>query len=326
LRLEAEAIAPSNIAIIKYWGKRNEELNLPLNSSLSVTLSGLEVKTKITFSKEFTKDEVYINGERAKDEEVKEYSGRVLNIFRKLYGKEIYAKVESWSNFPKSTGLASSAAGIAALVYATNEALELGLSQKELSKIARIGSGSACRSTAGGFVLWEKGERDDGEDSYCYSLFPENHWKELVDIIAIVSEKSKKISSREGMIITAKTSNLMKCRLKFIEETLPKVIKSIEERNEKEFYYWLMRHSNSMHAVILDSWPSFFYLNDTSLKIMEWIQEFGKAGYTFDAGPNPHIFTTEKYKDEVIRFLNSIGVNKIIISKVGSGPKVNKLL
>ncbi|MBB5254245.1 diphosphomevalonate decarboxylase [Sulfurisphaera ohwakuensis] len=326
MRLEAEAIAPSNIAIIKYWGKRNEELNLPLNSSLSITLSGLEVRTRIIFSKEFVKDEVYINGEKAKDEEVREYSGRVLNIFRKLYGQEIYAKVESWSNFPKSIGLASSAAGIAALVYAANEALELGLSQKELSKIARIGSGSACRSTAGGFVLWEKGERDDGEDSYCYSLFPETHWRELVDIIAIVSERSKKISSREGMIITSKTSNLMKCRLKFIEETLPKVIKSIEERNEEEFYYWLMRHSNSMHAVILDSWPSFFYLNDTSLKIMEWTQEFGKAGYTFDAGPNPHIFTTEKYKDEVISFLNSIGVNKIIISKVGSGPKVSKLL
>jgi len=322
LTLEAEAVAPSNIAIVKYWGKRNEELNLPLNSSLSISLSGLEVRTKVTFSTELSKDEVYINGEKAKEEEVKEYSGRVLEIFRRFYGKRIYAKVESWSNFPKSAGLASSAAGIAALVFAVNEALGLGLSQKELSKIARIGSGSACRSTAGGFVLWEKGVRDDGEDSFCYQIFPEDHWPEVVDIIAIVSEKSKKISSREGMIITAKTSPLMKCRLSFIEETLPKVIDSIRRKDEKEFYYWLMRHSNNMHAVILDSWPSFFYLNDVSIKIMEWVQEFGNAGYTFDAGPNPHIFTTERYKDEVIEFLKSIGINKFIIAKVGGGPKV----
>lgn len=322
--LEAEATAPSNIAIVKYWGKRNEELNLPLNSSLSVSLSNLEVRTKVVFSKTFEKDEVYINGEKAKEEEVSEYSGRVLEIFRKLYGEKIYAKVESWSNFPKSAGLASSAAGIAALVYATNEALGLNLSQKELSKIARVGSGSACRSTAGGFVLWEKGERDDGEDSYCYQIFPESHWTDLVDIIAIVDERSKKKSSREGMIITAKTSFLMKCRISFIEESLPKVIDSIRNRNEREFYYWLMRHSNSMHAVILDSWPSFFYLNDISIKIMEWVQEFGNAGYTFDAGPNPHIFTTEKHKEEVLEFLNKIGIKKTIISKVGQGPKVSK--
>ncbi|BFH74111.1 diphosphomevalonate decarboxylase [Sulfurisphaera javensis] len=325
MKLEAEAIAPSNIAIVKYWGKRNEELNLPLNSSLSISLTNLEVRTRVEFSSEYTKDEVYINGEKAKDEEIKEYSGRVLEIFRKLYGEKIYAKVESWSNFPKSAGLASSAAGIAALVYAVNEALGLGLSQRELSKIARIGSGSACRSTVGGFVIWEKGERNDGEDSFCYQIFPETHWPELVDIIAIIDEKSKKRSSREGMILTAKTSSLMKCRLTFIEESLPKIIDSIRRKDEIEFYYWLMRHSNSMHAVILDSWPSFFYLNDISFKIMEWIQEFGKAGYTFDAGPNPHIFTTEKYKDEVLNFLETIGVKKVLIAKVGKGPRVNKI-
>lgn len=321
--LEAEAVAPSNIAIVKYWGKRNEELNLPLNSSLSVSLSGLEVRTKVIFSEDLTRDEVYINGKRAKEEEVKEYSGRVLEIFRKLYGKNVYARVESWSNFPKSVGLASSAAGIAALVVSANEALGLGLSQKELSKIARIGSGSACRSTAGGFVLWEKGEREDGEDSFCYQIFPEDHWIDLVDIIPIVSEESKKVSSREGMIITAKTSLLLKCRLSFIEETLPNVIESIRRRDEKEFYYWLMRHSNSMHAVILDSWPSFFYLNDVSFRIMNWIQEFKNAGYTFDAGPNPHIFTTEKYKDNVVEFLKKeLKIDKIITAKVGGGPRV----
>ncbi|BCU70207.1 diphosphomevalonate decarboxylase [Stygiolobus caldivivus] len=322
MRVEAEAIAPSNIAIIKYWGKRNEELNLPLNSSLSITLEGLEVRTKVIFDEGLERDEVVINGERASPEEVEEYSGRVLKIFRKLYGKEIHARVVSNSNFPKAAGLASSAAGIAALAYAANSALGLGLDQKELSKIARIGSGSACRSTVGGFVIWTKGERDDGEDSYCYQLFPETHWRELVDIIPLVSPSKKKVSSRKGMIRTTQTSPLLKCRLEFVENTLKDVIAAIEKKDEEMFYYWTMRHSNSMHAVILDSWPSFFYLNDMSLRVMEWVQESGIAAYTFDAGPNPHIFTTQSHVEEVISFIKEIGITDYFVTRVGSGPRL----
>jgi len=324
LKLEAEAIAPSNIAIVKYWGKKNEELNLPLNSSLSVSLKGLEVRTKVIFSEELSRDEVFINGEKATEEEVREYSGKVLNIFRNLYGKKLYARVESFSNFPKSVGLASSAAGIAALVVASNEALGLGLSQKELSKIARIGSGSACRSIPGGFVIWEKGVRDDGEDSFCYQLFPPDYWSDLVDVIPIISHQRKKVSSRKGMIITANTSYLLECRLKFIEDTLPKVIEAIRRKDEKEFFYWTMRHSNNMHAVILDSWPSFFYLNDKSFEIIEWVQEFNNAAYTFDAGPNPHIFTVKKYVNDVIEFLKKIGIEKYYIAEIGDGARVIK--
>ncbi|AHC51530.1 diphosphomevalonate decarboxylase [Sulfolobus acidocaldarius SUSAZ] len=322
MKLEGEAIAPSNIAIVKYWGKRDDKLNLPLNSSLSISLEKLEVRTRVTVSADLQKDEIYVNQQRLREEEFEEYGGRVINIFRDLYGKKFYVKVESYMNFPKSVGLASSAAGIAALVYALNDALGLGLSQRELSKIARIGSGSACRSTIGGFVIWEKGSQEDGEDSYCYQIFPEDHWEDLIDIIPLIQLKEKKVSSRKGMKNTALSSSLMECRLKFIEDTLPLVIDSIKKKDEKEFYYWTMRHSNSMHAVILDSWPSFFYLNDTSFKIMEWIQEFGNAAYTFDAGPNPHIFTTKKHLDEITQYLNSIGIKDYIITKVGRGPRV----
>lgn len=319
--LEGRATAPSNIAIVKYWGKRNDKLNLPLNDSISITLDEqLSVTTHVIFSDEFSQDEVYINEKKLSEEEVKEYAERVLNIFRKLYGKDLFAKVYSRTTFPEGAGLASSAAGIASLVIASNRALGLGLDNKELSKIARIGSGSACRSLFGGFVMWKKGERDDGEDSFCYQLFPESHWTELVDIIAIVSSERKKISSRKGMRITSTSSDLMECRLKFIENSIPKIIKAIENRDSEEFFYWMMRHSNSMHAVILDSWPSFFYLNDVSLKIMNWVQEFGRAGYTFDAGPNAHIFTLEEYKEEVLGFLKTLPLKGIIVAKVGKGP------
>ncbi len=317
---KAKVEAPSNIAIVKYWGKREASLNLPLNSSFSVTLDALKVVTEVTVEDGPGKDELYINNEPVTGEEFEEYAGRVLKAFRSLYG-EFHAAIRSVSNFPKSAGLASSAAGIAALVFALNEALGLNLSQRELSKIARIGSGSACRSTAGGFVLWEKGVRDDGEDSVCYQVFPETHWPELVDVIGLVGKEKKKVSSRKGMMRVS-SSPLTECRLKFVEETLPKVIDAVKRRDEQEFYYWTMRHSNSMHAVILDSWPSTFYLNDVSLALMERVQESGIAGYTFDAGPNPHVFTTEKHLDEVKEIMREVGIREVVVSRVGQGPKV----
>jgi diphosphomevalonate decarboxylase len=322
LILEGEAIAPSNIAIVKYWGKRNSELNLPLNSSISISLDGIYAKTKVVFDSNFNEDKIIINGKELGIKEKQDYATKVLNIFRNIYGKKIYALVNSTTNFPESSGLASSAAGIAALVYAANSALNLNLTQKDLSIIARIGSGSACRSTVGGFAFWEKGVKDSGEDSFCYQIFPENYWEDLVDIIAIISTQKKKISSRLGMQTSVNSSTLMKCRLEFIERTIPEVINSIKEKNEKKFFELTMRHSNSMHAVILDSWPSFFYLNDKDLEIMRWIQDYGKAAYTFDAGQNAHIITLQQYADVVLDFLKSINVEKIIVSKVGHGPIV----
>ncbi|WP_338598832.1 diphosphomevalonate decarboxylase [Sulfolobus tengchongensis] len=313
--------APSNIAIIKYWGKRGDEnLNLPLNSSLSITLDDqLSVITKISPN---DKDIIIVNDKVLSDEEVREYGGRVIDTFRKLIGKDFHVKVESKAKFPVNAGLASSAAGIAALTFGLNELLELNLSSEELSKIARLGSGSACRSMFGGFVMWNKGEKDDGSDSYCYQIFPSNHWRELVDIIAIVSEKEKKVSSRRGMIRSAETSTLMECRLRFIEKTLNEVIDAIRSKDEKKLFYYTMRHSNSMHAIILDSWPSYFYLSEVSIRIMEWIQDYGNAGYTFDAGPNPHILTTERYVNDIVKFLESLNIRRIIVSKVGEGPRV----
>jgi len=322
LILEGEAIAPSNIAIVKYWGKRNSELNLPLNSSISISLDGIYAKTKVVFDSNFNEDKIIINGKELGIKEKQDYATKVLNIFRNIYGKKIYALVNSTTNFPESSVLASSAAGIAALVYAANSALNLNLTQKDLSIIARIGSGSACRSTVGGFAFWEKGVKDSGEDSFCYQIFPENYWEDLVDIIAIISTQKKKISSRLGMQTSVNSSTLMKCRLEFIERTIPEVINSIKEKNEKKFFELTMRHSNSMHAVILDSWPSFFYLNDKDLEIMRWIQDYGKAAYTFDAGQNAHIITLQQYADVVLDFLKSINVEKIIVSKVGHGPIV----
>lgn len=319
--MEAEAVAPANIAVVKYWGKRNKQLNLPLNDSLSITLESLQVRSKVTFDENLNHDEIFVNGERLSDYETREYAGRVLEIIRKLYGKRVFARIESTSNFPSSAGLASSAAGIAALTFASNAALNLGLDDKELSKIARVGSGSACRSMFGGFVKWNKGESDEGDDSFCEQVFGPDHWPNLVDVIGIFKEEKKKVSSRSGMESSVASSSLLKCRLRFVEETFDDIIKAIRDRDVNSFFRLTMRHSNSMHAIILDSWPSMSYLNDKSFVVMDWVHEFGKAAYTFDAGPNPHILVLEENVQEVVNFLEGLGA-KVIVSKIGKGPSL----
>jgi len=315
----AVAEAPSNIAIVKYWGKRDELLNLPLNDSLSITLD-LMVKTEVVFSHDIYRDEVYINGRRLDEGEVSSYAGRVLNFIRKKVGQEsLRASIKSWTEFPASAGLASSAAGMAALVWASNDALGLSMDRREMSKLARIGSGSGCRSIYGGFVLWRRGQRGDGEDSYCEQLFPPSHW-DLVDVIGMISEAKKKVPSREGMK-RVKSAPTLRARLEFVENTLPQLIGSIEKKIEGLFYELIMKHSNSMHAVIMDSWPPLHYLNDISFSVMETIYEYGKAGYTFDAGPNPHIITREGNVGEVEELLKGLGIEKVRLSRVGEGPR-----
>ncbi len=320
--LEGEAEAPSNIAIVKYWGKRDVSLNLPLNDSLSISLDALKVTTKVLFDPALSKDEVKVNGVKISDEEVKSYASRVLDKMREISGKRIYAKVESWSNFPSSAGLASSAAGIAALTLASSDALGLDMNLKELSKVARIGSGSACRSMYGGFVIWHAGVRDDGEDSFCEQVFPHDHWKELVDLIPIFTEERKRVSSRKGMGISVETSRLMKCRLEFIRDTFPLVLDSIRDRDAEKFFEMTIRHSNSMHAIMMDSFPPLVYLNAMSLKVIDRFGDGKTAGYTFDAGPNPHIFTLRKDVEAVENSLMELGAIKVVKSSVSAGPRL----
>ncbi len=320
--IEGEAEAPSNIAIVKYWGKRDSVLNLPLNDSLSISLEALKVKSKVIFDSSLSSDQVIVNGSKLSDNEVKSYASKVLNLMRRISGRNLYARVESTSNFPTSAGLASSAAGIAALTLASSNALGLSLTRRELSKIARIGSGSACRSIEGGFVIWHAGTRDDGEDSYCESIFPHDHWKDLVDVIPLFTEERKSISSRKGMEISTETSSLLECRLRFVKDTIPMVIDSIKSRDEERFFQLAIRHSNSMHAIMMDSFPPLIYMNSFSLKVIEAFGDGRMAGYTFDAGPNPHIFTLRSNLNRVENMLREIGASKIIISEISPGPRV----
>ncbi|CAG8440420.1 3169_t:CDS:1 [Dentiscutata heterogama] len=329
---EKTATSPVNIAVIKYWGKRDTSLILPTNSSLSVTLSQdyLHSKTTIRASPDFEKTRLWLNG--VEDTDI-EKNKRLQNCFRETrrLRKEYEEKlckdkgadnviplseynlhICSENNFPTAAGLASSASGFACLTYTLSQLFELPISATELSKIARQGSGSACRSLFGGFVAWEMGSQDDGSDSQAVQVAPQDHWPELEALICVVSDTKKGTSSTEGMQNTVNTSTLLQHRIEHVVPLRMKsMIKAIHERDYQKFAEITMQDSNQFHAVCLDTFPPIFYLNDVSRAIIRVITEYNssnperklKAAYTFDAGPNAVIYTTSENIPEIINLI-----------------------
>ena len=176
----ASAVASPNIALIKYWGNRDHELRLPSNGSISLTLSGLETRTTVSFDEALPSDRLTVDGSPPANSTLVRVSEH-LDRIRHLAGIHTPARVESRNNFPAGVGVASSASAFAALTLAGTAAADLSLTPKELSRLARLGSGSACRSNFGGYVEWYAGET--AADSHAEPLAPPEHW-DLIDLIA----------------------------------------------------------------------------------------------------------------------------------------------
>ena len=191
--------ASINIALSKYWGKRDTELNLPTNSSLSISLPNLGTKTSIeAISK--PSDQIYLNGKLLANTEIfAKRLSKFLDYFRQTKNKQNYFKVDTTNTVPTAAGLASSASGYAALVLALNDYYQWQLNKKQLSILARLGSGSATRSIYNGFVIWHKGVQEDGLDSYAEEL--DISWQELRIGLIEIDVSEKKTSSSEGMKI-----------------------------------------------------------------------------------------------------------------------------
>ena len=206
LKSEADYFAPSNIALSKYWGKRDKELNLPLNSSLSISLHKWGSQTKISLA-ENGRDKVCLNGEAVGLEQP---FARKLIAFvdRFRRGQDLPLNIQTFNSIPTAAGLASSASGFAALTGALDQTFGLGLPKDKLSMLARIGSGSASRSFWHGFVQWDRGELTDGRDSFARHI--DMQWPEFRIAIVNVTSKPKSVSSRDGMNHTVATSPLYK--------------------------------------------------------------------------------------------------------------------
>ncbi|MBI5223683.1 diphosphomevalonate decarboxylase [Candidatus Micrarchaeota archaeon] len=327
--MKTTATANANIAVIKYWGRRNDELVLPYNNSISFTMDELQTKTTVEFVDGLKADELILDGKVATEKELLRVQN-FLDIIRTKIGTKKHAKVVSKNSFAKSAGLASSAAAFAALAKAATKAAGMDFEDKQLSMLARRGSGSASRSIHGGAVEWLAGKREDGEDCYAIQLSKPNDWPELRNVIAISSEHEKKVGSAAGMKFSVQNSALFKSRLESVEERAAKVREAIKKRDFGTMARSIMQESNNMHAVMLDSWPPLIYLNEVSFRVIDAIIDLNSrhskevAAYTFDAGPNAHIYTTNRHEKEVKEILDEInGVQKTIIAKVGEGAKIN---
>ena len=315
----ATAIAHPNIAFIKFWGNRNSELRIPANSSLSMNLAGLVTRTRVTFDPALTSDQLTINRAPASAEGMARVR-LVLDLIRQMAGLDCFAEIASENNFPTGAGIASSASAFAALSLAASAAAGLQLGERELSRLARWGSGSACRSIPSGFVEWQAGF--DDESSYAFSIAPPNHW-ELVDCIAVVSEAHKPTTSSEGHKL-ADTSPIQAARLVDTPARLEHCRQAILERDFDSLAEVIELDCNLMHAVMMTSNPALVYWQPVTLAVIHAVHNWRKSGipvcYTIDAGPNVHVLSLAGFADQVSQRLSQIpGVEDILTAKPG-GP------
>jgi len=314
--MKATSIANSNIALVKYWGKRDSNLILPHNSSVSMTLDSLNTTTTVEFSNSLRKNEVVIDGKEVKGQEFQRVSNH-LNLLQLSYSKKKFAKVVSENNFPKAAGLASSASGFAALTHAGTHALNQILSSKELSILARQGSGSASRSIYGGFVEWRKGSRSDGLDSHAISIRDVDHWPEMSMIVTVISTEKKKISSRVGMNQTVLTSPFYRVWLETIGNDVENMKKAIIEKNFTQLGTIAEKNALKMHATMHTTSPPNIYWKSGSLELMQKIFELREEGlecyFTMDAGPQVKILCLNSNLLHIQKELGNIGSIKDLI-------------
>lgn len=318
----ATAVAHPNIALIKYWGNRDERLRLPVNGSISMNLGGLYTRTTVSFQPSLIEDELSINGRAVSGGGLTRVSS-ILDEVREAAGIDLRAEISSENNFPTGAGIASSAAAFAALAVAATHAAGLAWDEAQLSRLARHGSGSACRSVPSGFVEWESGTGD--EDSVAFSLAGPEHWA-LADCVAIVSSGHKSVGSTEGHAL-APTSPLQAARVEDASRRLEICRRSILGHDFDGLATIMELDSNLMHGVMMTSNPALFYWQPATLTVMRAVREWRLAGlpvaYTIDAGPNVHVICPQDQAAAVTEKLKALpGVIDVLVATAGGPAKL----
>lgn len=321
--MKATAIAPSNIAFIKYWGRKDEELRLPENGSVSMNLSNLLTTTTVEFDSSLSEDSIRINGKQEPSEGSR--AVKHLDRVRKLAGINSKAKVVTENNFPTATGLSSSASGFAALTLAASSAAGLKLSEKQLSILARQGSGSACRSIPDGFSEWLDG--NTSETSYAVSIFPPDYF-DIADVVAVVSKSKKDVSTTEGQK-SAESSPFFKNRLERIKDKIKLVKQYIKEKDFTSFGELLEEEALELHSIMLTSRPSLIYLLPESLRVIKAVKNWRAEGlesyFTLNTGQDVHIICRKRDVNKVSDKLAEIpDVRDIIVNFPDKGARLSE--
>ncbi len=321
--MKKTAIAPSNIAFIKYWGRKDEELRLPKNGSISMNLSDLFTTTTVEFSKNFERDNIIIDGQE--NEKESQRAIKHLDRIRNLAHTNLYAKVVSINNFPSGTGLSSSASGFAALTVAASTAAGLNLSERKLSILARLGSGSACRSIPDGFTEWLDGNTND--TSYAVSIYPKDYWN-ISDVVVIASNERKIVSTTQGQKLSA-SSPFFETRLKNISKKISSLKEYLKDKNFTAFGELIESEALELHSIMLTSTPSLIYLLPNTLRVMHDVKKMRNQGieayFTLNTGQDVHVICESKNAEHVAKKAKEIeGVHDTIINSPADGVKLSQ--
>jgi len=321
-QMEAKTRAHSNIALIKYWGKRDRKLNLPAVGSVSLTLDALYTETSVKFGPDHTRDTIILDGKEASPR-VQKRTSHFLDIIRKITDTNQRAFIRSSNNFPTAAGLASSASGFAALTHASLTALGATVTPREMSGIARQGSGSAARSIFGGFVEMHKGSKPDGADSVAVQLYAENHL-DIRLLIVVISEEKKATGSTMGMIETEQTSPFYPAWVNTADTDIQEMKSALAAKDFARIGVLSEHSCLKMHATALAARPGILYWNKGTISVMHAVRDIRKAGtpvyFTIDAGPQVKVLCLPEYVEQVIDELNTIPeVRRIITSAPGPG-------
>lgn len=318
-RVAARAFA--NIALVKYWGKLPSGINSPATPSISLTLSALKTDTTVTRI-ESSNDRFFINGKPA-DSATSRRLTEYLDRWRKRKLLRGHFAIESQNNFPTGSGLASSASGYAALATALGAMSEVSISITELSRLARIGSGSAARSVIGGLA-----SLPDGKNSAAKLVLPAGKipWGM---VIAIVENQQKKISSRIGMGHSAETSPYYSNWLKQAKSDYRKILKAIKRKKLNEIGNIMEFNALAMHACMMSARPPLVYWHPATIELIKLISRWRDEGletyFTIDAGPNVILLGKKANLWQIARRVKKVdGVKKVIVSNPGDGAKVTK--
>jgi diphosphomevalonate decarboxylase len=320
----ATARAHPNIALVKYWGKRDAHRILPYQSSLSVTLAPLEVVTTVQFGA--PEDAVTLQGVPARGKERSRVLGLLERVRQQTERPLGPVRVDSRGNFPMAAGLASSAAGFAALALAARAASGLSTAPAAVSRLAREGSGSACRSVQGGVCIWHRGDRADGEDSVATQAFGESHWPELRLLAAVLSRSEKEVSSRDGMAQTVETSPYYPAWVEDAEAEIGRATEAIARRDLEALGALSERNAWRMHATAFAADPPLCYLLPSTLGLILSLPAARRRGvpvwFTLDAGPNPVLLTLASHETEVERLAREAGAVDVVRCRPGGDARL----
>lgn len=327
--MSVTVIAHSNIALVKYWGKRDEALNLPAAGSVSLTLGGLDTTTTVSFDPALPHDHVSLNGALLTDGPKLKKITRFIDRVRALAHIDARAHVTSANAFPTGAGLASSASGFAALALATTRAAGLDLDLPALSALARVGSGSAARSILGGFVEMLPGQLADGTDCHAVPIAPPDHW-DLRCVIAVCAVGEKSLGSTDAMNKTAKTSPFYEAWVNDVPQAIEAARAAILARDLPTLAQVAEASCLRMHACALGADPGILYWNGATVQVLHAIRDARAADglaafFTIDAGPHVKVFCAPQDTARVEALLRSVpGVRDVLHAHPGGPARVQE--